>query len=131
MNAPLLLRWLARTGGLASTLLLLAFLFGGGEQFRPTTSEAVSLLFFPAGLIAGFVYAWWRDGLGGLISVVSLAFFYIWHYARAGQFPSGPYFLLFAAPAFLHLAAALASHRGSNRNAPPAPSAGNPSPPHR
>jgi hypothetical protein len=101
------LRWTARAWGVASTLLLTAFAFGGAEHFRPTASEAVGLLLFPVGVVVGFGIAWWREGLGGLVTVVSLALFYVWLFARSGRLDVGPYFLLFAAPGVLHLASAL------------------------
>lgn len=114
MQPVVLLRWVARAAGLASGLLLGLFLFGGQEHLRPTAAEAVGMLFFPFGVAAGFAVAWWRDGLGGLVSVGSLGLFYLWLFARAGQVPTTPYFLLFAAPGFLHLIVAGLA-RGSRR----------------
>ena len=107
MRLATVLRWTARAWGVASTLLLTAFAFGGAEHFRPTASEAVGLLLFPVGVVVGFGIAWWREGLGGLVTVVSLALFYVWLFARSGRLDVGPYFLLFAAPGVLHLASAL------------------------
>src|SRR5262245_8679976 len=46
-----ILRWTARVWGIASTLLLLAFAFGGRENLRFSASEAVAFLFFPVGVI--------------------------------------------------------------------------------
>jgi hypothetical protein len=57
--------------------------------------------------VLGFVIAWRRERLGGLVTVCSLAAFYIWMTARDGHLPPGPYFLLFAAPGFLFLASSL------------------------
>jgi len=105
------LRWTARVLGFAITLLLLQFAFGGREHFQPTPFEAMGFLFFPIGLIVGFVIAWWRDGLGGLISLASVALLYGWMFARDGRFPLAPYFLIFATPAFLHLACAWQASR--------------------
>jgi len=101
------LRWVARAWGVASTLLLLAFMFGGREHLRPTANQAIGLLCFPVGVIAGFAVAWRREGVGGLITLGSLALFYVWMLARDGRFPAGPYFLLLAAPGFLHATSAL------------------------
>jgi hypothetical protein len=102
MKLEMILRWIARVWGLASTLLLLAFAFGGREHLRFTLNEGIAFLFFPIGLILGLGVVWWREGLGGLISIVSLALFYLFMFAVAGKLPAGPYFLLFAAPGFLH-----------------------------
>jgi hypothetical protein len=98
------LRILAHILGIVSTLLLLAFAFGGGESMRPKFTEAIGLLLFPGGVILGFAVAWWREGLGGWISVGSLALFYGWMYAVSGRLNIGPYFVLFALPGFLHVA---------------------------
>jgi hypothetical protein len=117
MRLEAVLRWVARAWGAASTLLLLAFAFGGREHVRFTAGEAIAFLLFPVGVIAGFAIAWWRELAGGLVTVVSLALFYVLLFARAGAWPSGPYFLLFAAPGFLHLAGSLiAARRGTPPN---------------
>lgn len=100
-------RWIARAWGVAGTLVILAFAFGGGEGLRPTAAEAVGLLLFPVGVVAGFAIAWWREGVGGAVTVGSLALFYLWLFARSGRLSVGPYFLLLAAPGFLHAANAL------------------------
>jgi hypothetical protein len=101
------LRWTARTWGIASTLLLLVFAFGGREHLRLTMSEAVALLFFPVGVVVGFVVAWRRELAGGLVTVGSLTLFYLYQFVWGSGRTAGPYFLLFAAPGFLHLANAL------------------------
>jgi hypothetical protein len=115
MRPEAVLRWTARAWGMASALLLLAFAFGGREHLRLTAGETVGFLLFPVGVIAGFAVAWRRELAGGLITVGSLALFYLLLFARDGQLPAGPYFLLFAAPGFLHIASALLAARGSGR----------------
>jgi hypothetical protein len=107
MQLNVVLRWTARVWSIASVLLILAFVVGGRESLRPTANEVVGLLLFPLGVVVGFGIAWWREGIGGLITVGSLALFYLWMFARDGRLPAGPYFLLFAAPGFLHIASAL------------------------
>jgi hypothetical protein len=106
MQPNVFLRWIARVWSIASTLFVLAFLLPG-EFGRPTASEAVGLLLFPAGVVLGFVIAWWREGVGGAITVGSLALFYLWMFARDGRLPSGPFFLLLAAPGILYIIGAL------------------------
>jgi hypothetical protein len=107
MQPNTLVRWIARVWGVASFLLLLAFFAGGAESMRPTSGQVVGLVFFPIAVMAGFVIAWWREGIGGLVTVAGLALFYLWMFYKDGRWPSGPYFLLFAAPGFVHLANAL------------------------
>jgi hypothetical protein len=107
MQLNVVLRWTARVWSIASVLFILAFVVGGRESVRPTANEAVGLLLFPLGVVAGFGIAWWRENVGGLITVGSVALFYLWMFARDGRLPAGPYFLLLAAPGFLHIASAL------------------------
>ena len=107
MRPETILRWTARAWGVASALLLIAFAFGGREHLRMAAGEAVGFLFFPVGVVVGFAIAWKRELAGGLFTVVSLALFYCW----LGRLWIGPYFLLFAAPGFLHIASALLPKR--------------------
>jgi hypothetical protein len=122
MRPETILRWTARAWGIASTWLLCAFAFGGGEHLRITAGEAALFLFFPVGVVAGFVIAWWRELAGGLITVGSLAAFYVSVFAVSGRWPAGPYFLLFAAPGILHVTSALLARRGGR--ATPVPQSG-------
>ena len=107
MRLDMALRWTARLWSIASIAVLLAFAFGGRESIRPTAAQAVGVLLFPVGVTVGLVVAWRREGLGGLVSVCSLALFYFWMFTRLGRMPTGPYFLLLAAPGFLFIACAL------------------------
>ncbi len=99
-----LIRWTARVWTVASIGLILAFIVGEGfsaSQIEPR--EWVGLLFFPVGICAGMILAWWREGLGGSITVGSLLVFYVIHRATAGTFPKGWAWLAFAAPGLLFL----------------------------
>ena len=110
MRPESILRWTARIWGIASTLLLLAFAFGGREHLRFTAGEALGFLFFPVGVVAGFAVAWRRELAGGLITVASLALFGVYLFLGSGRL-LGIYFLLFAAPGLLHTASALLASR--------------------
>jgi hypothetical protein len=113
MQAASVLRWIARIWSIASTLLVLAFMLPG-ESWNPTSNQIVGLLFFPLGMVLGFVIAWWREGVGGTVTVGSMALFYLWMWSRDGRIPAGPYFLLLAAPGLLFIVSALLSKlRGS------------------
>ena len=109
MHLNSVVRWTARVWGIASFLFILAFVIGGAESMRPTVPEAVGLLLFPIGVLAGFGIAWWREGIGGLVTVGSLALFYAYHFSRTDRVPTGPYFLLLSAPGFIHIANVLFS----------------------
>ena len=73
-----LFRWTARILSLVSIAVLLLFLFG--EPFpaaKLSAREWTGLLFFPFGIMLGFVVAWWKEGVGAAITIVSLVAFYL------------------------------------------------------
>jgi|SRR5262245_12795030 len=108
MKATIVLRWTARIWSIASLVFIGAFVVGSVRDGEfPTERETVALAFFPVGVALGFVIAWWREALGGAITVASLASFYLWMLADRGRFPTGPYFILLAAPGFLFLVNAM------------------------
>jgi hypothetical protein len=92
-SRPVLTRaihWIARIWAVASIGMVLAFLVGEGfhpSQIQPR--EWLGLVFFPPGICVGMIVAWWKEGLGGAITVGSLAVFYLIHLATAGTFPRG------------------------------------------
>lgn len=114
MNLTAVLQWLARGLGVASVLTLLLFFIG--EGFNPAAlrlNEWVLMIFFPLGVIAGMVIAWWREGLGGGITIASLVAFYVAHLLLSGGLPRGWAFAAFASPGVLFLAYRLvAGHQG-------------------
>jgi hypothetical protein len=75
-----------------------------GEGINPTTrAEWLGLLFFPLGISIGMILGWWKEGIGGIITVGSLLVFYVIHVATAGALPKGWAWLAFAVPGFLFL----------------------------
>lgn len=62
------------------TFLLFMFL---GHLFAPEENGAWKLieifaaLFFPVGVVAGMVIAWWKEFEGGLITIISMTIFSI------------------------------------------------------
>src|SRR5262245_51461144 len=106
MKAAVSLRWIARIWSLASLAFIAAFAFGGQEVSNfPTAMEIVALASFPVGVVAGMLAAWRYEAIGGAITLISLAAFYLWMDLVGGRWPRGPYFVLLAAPGFLFLAA--------------------------
>jgi hypothetical protein len=104
--AMVLFRWSARLLSIASTALLLLFVLGGRETLEFTIRQSLAFVFFPVGIVVGFAVAWWKEGLGGGISVVSLLIFYlIFVFLLRGNPARGMWFLVFAIPGFLFLAA--------------------------
>ncbi|MCU0640226.1 MAG: hypothetical protein MUF59_10225 [Candidatus Krumholzibacteria bacterium] len=101
-RCALAIRWIARAWSVASIVVIIAFFIGEGfEPGRVTSKELTGMIFFPFGMCLGLIIAWWKEGLGGLVAVVSLLAFYAVHLATAGTFPSGWAWLVFAAPGFL------------------------------
>lgn len=77
LGLPLaLIELLARIGSVASiTLLVLLFM---GDAIRPSeisSNEWAGLVFFPIGVMIGMVIAWWKEGVGSVITVASLVGF--------------------------------------------------------
>jgi hypothetical protein len=108
------IRWVARVWAVASIGLILAFVVGEGfnpSQIKPR--EWVGLFFFPVGICAGMVLAWWKEGLGGIITVGSLLAFYLVHRVTAGTLPKGWAWWAFAAPGFVFLLSWYWSRRGA------------------
>ena len=80
------------------------FVFGEGlNLFHLTLHELVLFLFFPLGVGLGMIIAWRWEGLGGGITVGSLAAFYLVHRLLSSGFPKGFGFVAMAFPGFLFL----------------------------
>lgn len=100
----LLIRWAARILSIISIGIVILFIVGekfNTAQIKPT--EWLGLLFFPIGISIGMILAWWKEGLGGCITIGSLIIFYILHLATSGKFPQGWAWLIFSSPGFLYL----------------------------
>ena len=98
------LRWIARAGSLLSIGLLLLFFIGGDFQTAQIgLKQWVGLIFFPAGVVAGMIIGWWKEGVGAGISLASLLAFYGVYGFLLGNHIGGWAFLAFASPGFLFL----------------------------
>ena len=105
LGLPLaVVKLLARLTSIASiTLLLMLFAGEGLHPSRITTSEWVGLLFFPIGVMIGMVIAWWKEGVGSLVTVGSLLAFYVVYGYLMRNHLGGWAFIVFASPGFLFL----------------------------
>jgi hypothetical protein len=111
--------WTARIAGLISLGIMMLFFIGEGETlFAASRSEMFLTIFFPGLVALGFVLAWFRPWLGGLISVCGLILFYVIHWIIAGYFPHGAAFVVFTLPGFLFLADSLFARMVSGTAAP-------------
>jgi hypothetical protein len=98
------LRWTARVLSLLSIGIVLLFAFGEGlNLLHFTVHELVLFVFFPVGVCLGMAVAWRWEGLGGGITVASLAAFYLVHRLSSSGFPRGFALLAMTAPGFLFL----------------------------
>jgi hypothetical protein len=95
---------LARVGSIASiTLLLMLFVGEGLHPSEISKNEWAGLLFFPVGVVIGMVIAWWKEGVGSVVTLGSLLGFYlVWGYLMRNHI-GGWWFLVFASPGFLFL----------------------------
>lgn len=98
----LVIRWTARVWAVAAIgVVLLLSVAEGLYPARP--AEWIGLALYPGGVCVGMILAWWREGLGGGITVGSLVAFYAVYAATAGTLPRGPWWLVLAVPGFLFL----------------------------
>ena len=106
-----IIRWTARITGVISTLILSLFVLGEPFPVRKITgTEWLGLMLFPVGVVIGFAIAWWREGLGGSITIGSLlAFYVVFTLLMHEPLSDGVWFLVFALPGLLFLIASLMS----------------------
>jgi len=95
---------LARVGSIASiTLLILLFM---DEAFHPaeiSPNEWAGLLFFPLGVMIGMIVAWWKEGWGAAVTLVSLLAFYMVYGYLLRNHIGGWAFIVLASPGFVFL----------------------------
>src|SRR5665213_780144 len=109
------LRWSARILSILSVGIVLLFAFGEGLNFSHFSArELVLFAFFPIGVCLGMALAWWREGLGGGITIASFVAFYLGHHLSTSSFPRGFALMALAAPGFLFLLCWLWDHSTTN-----------------
>ncbi len=103
-----LLLWTARLSSLVSIGILLLFIVGEGCGHLPCTLGHLKyFLFFPLGVISGMVLSWKRELAGSMVTIGSLAAFFVIMYLDRGRFPGGLAWYVFASPAVLFMISAL------------------------
>jgi hypothetical protein len=108
------LRWSARVLSIFAVGAVLLFAFGEGLNLSHfTPRELVLFLFFPLGVCLGMILAWRWEGLGGAITVVSLAAFYLADRLMSSSFPRGIALAVLASPGFLFVLCRLCACRSS------------------
>jgi hypothetical protein len=96
---------IARVGSIAS-ITFLALIFFGEGSFRPSEisrNEWIGLAFFPIGVVLGMIIAWWKEGVGSVLTVGSLIGFYVVYGYLFRNHIGGWWFIVFASPGFLFL----------------------------
>ena len=94
----------ARVGSIASiTLLLMLFAGEGLHPSEVSPKQWIVLFFFPLGVMVGMVVAWWKEGLGAVITLGSLLAFYLVYGYFMRYHIGGWAFIIFASPGFLFL----------------------------
>jgi len=118
---PLLatVRWTARISSILVIGVFLLMFFG--EGFDPANvkpNEWAMLLFGPFGLMLGMIIGWWKEGLGGAITIVSIfGAMLVGDYSDSGAINM----VICAAPGFLFLFAWLLSKTAIMSKDKPAP----------
>jgi hypothetical protein len=100
-------RWIARLASLASLAMLTLFATSGGE--KPSAFEWLLLACFPFGVALGMIVAWFREILGGSITLASLVAFHLAIAFAGDRPPAGPWFLVFASPGLVLLGVGIAA----------------------
>jgi len=101
-NTPqLVIRWIARLLSIPVIVIFLLMFFGEGfDPAKVKPAEWLMLLFGPFGLIVGMILGWWKEGVGGVITLVSFfAAMIVGGYSGSGA----GNLLICASPGFLFL----------------------------
>ncbi len=78
----LILRWIARIWSYIVVTFIVLFVgahfFESGSGIGSMSLEnAIAFTFFPIGITAGLIIAWWKEGLGGIIATGSIIGFHL------------------------------------------------------
>lgn len=101
----------------AAACLAILFLFTLGENLddllNTSARDLVGMLFFPVGLMLGFLIAWRREVLGGLISFASiLAHYFVYGWLLSGSLTETWWSFFFAIPGILFAVYGIAATGG-------------------
>jgi hypothetical protein len=119
LRLPLaIIELLARVGSIASiTILILIFVGEGLHPSEISSNEWAGLLFFPIGVTIGMIVAWWKEGVGSAVTLLSLLAFYLVYGYFLRNHIGGWAFIAFASPGFLFLLHWLLSAPGGKQEA--------------
>ncbi|GMQ62704.1 DUF7670 domain-containing protein [Vallitalea maricola] len=80
-----IVRWIARViSSLSIAFFLFIFIGECISNFGPLTLEGVMIAGFAVVLMVGVLISWWKEGIGGIILIISGVIFAIFIYLTAG-----------------------------------------------
>lgn len=109
-----LVRWTARV--LGTLIVGLMVLLAVGQGVDPTKFNGIELgmLISLLAALVGMVALWWREGIGGAISLAGMIALYGLNFAASGKTPGGPVFPVCFLPGVLSLICAYVGRERSN-----------------
>lgn len=124
INKPVkIVRWIAKVLAVALAAMLMLFFIGeaatGGINSLTGLSLGEFLMFLTLlGVLAGLLLGLKWELFGGVLTIGSMAAFYLLDYLFTGDFPDGPFFLILISPSFLflYLAFKVRPESGSSNN---------------
>ncbi len=123
----LAVRWIARISSIPIiAAFILMFIGEGFDPAKVRPIEWVMLLFGPFGLVLGMILGWWKEGLGGAITILSfLVSMVVGGYSASGA----GYMLICTSPGFLFLLSWILSRSAGKSKDVPASEENPPQPP--
>ena len=101
----LIIRWTARIIALFFILIMLLIFFGQIlEGGGPQIDAWIGILFMPIGVVVGLILAWKWEGLGGIVTLLSLVCFHLFLVVQEGVFRFFLFPYLIIVPAILFIA---------------------------
>jgi hypothetical protein len=111
------LKWIARILSVVSIFMLAgSFAYEDIVTESMTFKELTMLLCFPVGVIFGMIIAWWWEGIGGGITLMSLIGLYIFSYIFFGVFPEGNEYVKYSSPGMFFIFYSLITYNARHRN---------------
>ena len=99
-------RWIARIAGSLLVLFVLVSFIGNVLEPLGTgkiTTQDIPLMIGFISMVMGIIVAWFREGIGGLLTVGGFVFFYAAHLIIHKNLPGGLFFVFFLIVGLLFL----------------------------
>jgi len=85
-------------------VMLIGHIFGDSRDDATITLwEAIAIMFFPVGVLAGLIIAWKKEVLGGIINIASMAIFFTYMCILRGRILEGWIWIIFILPGILFI----------------------------